>query len=213
MKIAAMSDSHGLLPSIQEADILCIAGDISPLAIQRSIQMDDWLKNSFLPWCRELPVKQILLVPGNHDFALTDRRIFDSFLQESDNIKLLIDELYTFAGKIFYGTPWCEGPKNWAFVPEDTYKYYINIPKCDVLIAHQPPDIKKVGCSYPNSSLEQNFGSKNLIDQIFDQEIKNTICGHIHTGKNYHFQDYNFYNVSLLDEHYKPYKDVTYFEI
>ena len=69
MKITAISDLHGNLPTIDQSDILIISGDISPLNIQRSKpQMKMWLETIFLYWINTLPVDKVFLIAGNHDF-------------------------------------------------------------------------------------------------------------------------------------------------
>lgn len=215
MQIAAFSDSHGDLPKIHESDVLVIAGDISPLQLQRSpFLMMNWFVDTFLPWCKEQPVKKIYLVPGNHDFWFENYSYVNSFITSAEldgKLKILVDEFDEFEGKSFYGTPWCEGPKGWAFVPVDTEPLYDKIPDCSVLISHQPPDIDKLGCSYPNTSSERNFGSKNLAKSIYEHKIDYVFCGHIHTGTHeVKYARTNFYNVSLLNEAYKPRQGVTY---
>ena len=52
MKIIAISDLHGYLPTIEEqADIMLIAGDISPLKIQgMKTLMKEWMEEEFVPW-------------------------------------------------------------------------------------------------------------------------------------------------------------------
>lgn len=217
MKIAAFSDSHGELPEIESSDVLCIAGDISPLQIQRNlIMMETWFTETFLPWCKNQPVKKILLIAGNHDFFFQNYSKTRALI-ESSNVKnkliYLEDEGVRYKGKIFYGCPWCTGPFGWAFTGTQSQIAYNNIPACDVLIVHQPPKVKKLGCSYPNTTNERDFGSEQLMQSIVKRDIDHTICGHIHTGESCSINNLNFYNVSLLNESYNRFKDVTYFEI
>lgn len=69
MKLIAVSDLHGSLPKIEdEADIMIIAGDISPLYIQgRKPAMISWLKNEFIDWINSLNVETVYLIAGNHE--------------------------------------------------------------------------------------------------------------------------------------------------
>ena len=51
MKIIGISDMHGQLDGfeIPVGDVLCIAGDISPLKAQRNMpQMISWLRKTFI---------------------------------------------------------------------------------------------------------------------------------------------------------------------
>ena len=69
MKLIAISDLHGYLPTIEEqADIMLIAGDISPLDIQGTrVLMREWIEDEFIPWINELKVEKVFLVAGNHE--------------------------------------------------------------------------------------------------------------------------------------------------
>lgn len=160
MKICAISDLHGILPSVPECDVLCIAGDVVDLLVQRSSdESDAWWSTAFITWADKLSCKKIFVVPGNHDIyieQLYDGLIKDITLQEFKNkislltnnkVVFLIDELYEYEGVKFYGTPWIAPIhwQKWAF--EDTqHKYdecvcpYENIPDCDILITHENPN-------------------------------------------------------------------------
>lgn len=137
MKICAVSDLHGILPSIPECDVLCIAGDIIDLIVQRSSdESDAWWSTAFITWANKLSCEKIFVVPGNHDIyieQLYNGLIKDITLQEfKDKISLLtnskvvflIDELYEYKGVTFYGTPWIAPIhwQTWAF--EDTQHEY-----------------------------------------------------------------------------------------
>lgn len=137
MKICAISDLHGILPSIPECDVLCIAGDVVDLIVQRSSdESDAWWSTAFITWANKLSCKKIFVVPGNHDIyieQLYNGLIKDTTLQEfKDKISLLtnnkvvflIDELHEYKGVTFYGTPWIAPIhwQTWAF--EDTQHEY-----------------------------------------------------------------------------------------
>ena len=71
IKCIAISDTHGSLPQLPECDVVCCAGDISPLDYQGDqTQMVSWFCLEFLPWVEKLPCKKFILVGGNHDFFL-----------------------------------------------------------------------------------------------------------------------------------------------
>lgn len=215
MKIVAFSDTHGVrpLPIVDPCDVVIIAGDFIPLYIQRDLEKSEqWFKNVFLDWAEDLQCEKIIFVGGNHDFFLErlGKEKIKSIISEAgleDKAIYLQDELYEYNGKTFYGTPYCEGPQGWAFVPTDTQVYYEKIPNCDILITHQPPRVEKVGCSFPDTMWEENWGSEKLRLAMIDKDIKVNICGHIHTGTHGGVQDGYYdrkiYNVSILDEQYK----------
>lgn len=125
MKICAISDLHGNLPTIPECDVLCIAGDVVELVVQRdSDESDKWWSVTFVNWVDKLPCKKVIVVPGNHDIYI--ERLYDSLdkditlqqfkdkisLLTNDKVVFLIDELYEYKGVTFYGTPWI-APIHW----------------------------------------------------------------------------------------------------
>ena len=174
LKIVAISDIHGMLPELPECDVVCCAGDISPLEYQSDqTQMLGWFYLVFLPWVESLPCKKFIIVAGNHDFFLQNihRRLIDesdgyrryTWRSASDVMKKLLpgnlrgkynklvylcDSSYEYEGHRFYGTPWIGDLSNWAFYQDnDTLmQKYKNIPKqCDVIITHMPPKIEGLG--------------------------------------------------------------------
>lgn len=163
MKVAAMSDLHGYLPTpeaVGVVDIVLIAGDISPLDIQRDhLQMYDWVFETLLPWIKSLQCVKVFLTPGNHDFFFERRMISKSGrilnlkpaleLASNSKLKILMDESTTFYNKedlgndlVIYGTPRCKQFGNWAFMHDEVKleDYYEMIPdNVDILLTHQPP--------------------------------------------------------------------------
>ena len=100
MKIAAISDLHGYLPEIEECDVLCICGDITPLEIQRNyLKTEEWITEIFLTWIKKLPCDKVFLVGGNHDFWFSSEsessiyRII--FSQEIYNLEYLYNNKYS----------------------------------------------------------------------------------------------------------------------
>ena len=71
MKVVAFSDPHGYLPKLKdfpECDVVCIAGDICPLDVQRDlVESISWFLLEFKPWAESLPCKKVIFVGGNHD--------------------------------------------------------------------------------------------------------------------------------------------------
>ena len=174
LKIVAISDIHGMLPELPECDVVCCAGDISPLDYQSDqTQMLGWFYLVFLPWVESLPCKKFLLCAGNHDFFLQNihRRLIDSsdgcmrytWRSPGDVTKKLFpgmlkgkynkfvylcDSSFEYEGKRFYGTPWIADLSRWAFYLDNDslMEKYKNIPKkCDVIITHMPPKIEGLG--------------------------------------------------------------------
>jgi Icc-related predicted phosphoesterase len=215
MKICAISDLHGYLPKVEDmplSDVVCIAGDISPLRIQRNKLLSAiWFGNTFIPWCESLPCVKVILVAGNHDFFLED---YDEpggvTLKLGRNNKLIYlrNSSYKYGHKTFYGTPHITDLPRWAFsiTDEEAHKIFSRIPNCDVLITHTPPfDAANTGTVFGLDHYP-DYGSYALRGEIIDKNIDLIICGHVHTG-NHELSDWGTHkivNVSYLDEDYRP---------
>ena len=175
IKVVGISDIHGSLPDIPKCDVVCCAGDISPLEIQNNqTSMVSWFCLEFLPWVKKLPCKKFILVAGNHDFFLQNihKVLIDwskdgytrytwigandvmenllpgDLMKTYDKLVYLCDSSYEYKGHTFYGSPWIRDLKRWAFyLDNDSLKEKFNkIPeKCDVIITHMPPKIEGLG--------------------------------------------------------------------
>lgn len=206
LQLIATSDIHGYTPKIQEpCDIYIIAGDICPISNHELYYQYEWLENPFYKFLEKIPAKSILIVAGNHDFALQTKygkRIMNEFMPP--NVRYLEDEFIEIDNKTFYGTPWTPRLSGWAFSAEGSYAENIfkKIPdNLDVLISHGPPKGygDKVSMSYE--------GSKELLDQVEQKKPKIMICGHIHEGYGHYCIPgcpTEIYNVSYLNRHYEP---------
>ncbi len=211
-KLVCFSDSHGYLPDIPECDLVLISGDIIPLDIQRNANLSyKWLTTTFTDWIKRCKCQTIYMIAGNHDFYfqseathfrefIENKNLRDKFCYLQDNI--VIDETTGFS---ICGIPWITGLSGWAFNSHDLYRKFSHIDSVDILLCHQPPKYEKIGCSYPNTKYERDFGSSEITDALKDKNIKLLLCGHIHSGdhsKN-KMGNIEMYNVSLLDEDYR----------
>ena len=159
MKIAAISDLHGLLPKdLPDGDVLCICGDIVPLEYQNdSYQSVAWFALEFVPWTDSLPYKKVILVAGNHDFFLETlhkklinvpevdgfsefkwrspsdvlKRLLPGLNKSKHKLVYLCDNSVEIEGKTFYGTPYIADLERWAFYRDkDNLKsLFAKIPK------------------------------------------------------------------------------------
>lgn len=233
MRITAISDIHGSLIDIEETDLLIIAGDWSPLEIQSTRpKMCDWLKKTFVPYLGSLPAEKIILVAGNHDFICDenflnwdymsydlpvapiyfDRDILNPLLRKyklHNKIKYLDKSSTTYNGIRIYGCPNVEGCCGWAFGRAEYTMPYKDIPKCDILITHQPPRYNGLGSVMFNGVLH-DFGSFLLMDAIIKRKPSLVFCGHIHDGDHteqiYSYGDGNvtrLYNCSIKNDDYE----------
>lgn len=161
MKICATSDLHGILPEIKEpCELVLICGDIMPLRMQRNIpQSEKWLKTEFADWVKSLPCEGVVMVGGNHDFAIAN--MYQQPLKQNvilrtpTNGKLVLLENNTYthisdSGKTYtiWGTPFCKIFGNWAFMyePETLKEAYATMPEyCDIVLSHDAPQICGLG--------------------------------------------------------------------
>lgn len=220
--IAAFSDIHGTLPSVIDCcDIVCICGDIFPQNIERDIEASKkWFEGIFLPWTQNLPCDIIIMIPGNHCFYLEavyhqHKKIIIPTTY-SGKCVCLVDESFIYRDIKFYGTPWITNLPRWAFNTDTPISVFDKIPyNCDILLTHHAPNYGKLGCSYPNTANEKNYGCDELCHVInLRPHIRYHFCGHIHTGLHGGVKIGNTmsYNVSILDEQYHPGFPITYIE-
>lgn len=225
-----LSDFHGILPKIDSfSELLIIAGDISPFPIQGNIkEMENWLETDFRDWVEKLPIIQVILVPGNHDFIFQNKSIkWRKDFQKSFGGKLIILQhepcilnIYDKEYKIF-GTPYCHQYGNWPFMLPDEQleeKFKSIPPDLDILITHDP--VFSMGDTdvilkprYQSQAHFSHIGSiplKMRLLEMYDkgeQLPKYIFCGHIHTGEHelkeliYGNQIVKVANVSLMDEY------------
>lgn len=234
IRIAATSDIHGFLDGLNEEvgkvnpHILVIAGDIHPCRID--INADTWFRNKFFPMVREWAKKsiQVVAIPGNHDFWLSDYLAGKIECELPPNFHLLLDEEEIVYGLRFYGTPWVPWINGqWCFEASDkTLSYeFSKIPeKIDILITHSPPLIKhgQIDISTQNDKrFWRHFGSKELKKEIEGKAPHLVLCGHIHSGEHKcniienSTSSYNTlcYNVSRVDERYHITYPLTVIEV
>ena len=219
MKLIAISDLHGNLPVIEEnANILIIAGDISPLNIQgNKPKMIKWLKTKFIDWINSLNVEKVYLIAGNHDWVFencSDSLIVELCMLSNSKLVYLCNqeiEYYDSDGKKWkiFGTPYCHQFGNWAFMRDDDTleELYKDIPKnIDILISHDAP----YGCSdicfedvYWRG--EKHIGCVPLRDIILERSPKMVFHGHLHSS-NHEIEilgKSKVINCSLLNENYE----------
>lgn len=217
MKITAISDIHGYLPEIDQTDLLLIAGDWSPLEIQTNfLYMKEWLKDQFVPWMTKTKAKKIIFIAGNHDFICDPIYIYPYNFQNDllepllkynnliKKVKYLENNFSIYKGYKIYGCPYVEGCRGWAFSMAEINKHYRNIPKCDILITHQPPMFNSVGATMiENTPLE--LGSFELLQSLTKANPTYHFFGHVHEG-NHNPSVYcntTLYNCSLKNEDYQ----------
>jgi Icc-related predicted phosphoesterase len=229
MRITAISDIHGDLIQIKPTDLLIIAGDWSPLEIQRNpFFMREWMNDCLLEWFKEIHADKIIFIAGNHDFVcdpnyinmgFTELQFLLSFEKDflqpllrkhnlTNKVKYLCNSLTVYKGYRIYGFPNVEGCRGWAFSQAEIRQSFKLIKKCDILITHQPPLYNRIGRTVVNKQ-DCEFGSYQLLDVIQRKRPQYLFCGHIHEGDHsktvYNHPEGGFtemYNCSIKDEEY-----------
>ena len=217
LKIVAISDLHGILPEIIEsADIMIIAGDIVPLNIQRDKpESKYWFEHDFAEWIEQLPVDEVFMIAGNHDFYLeniTEDNLRDLRIACKGKLHYLCNEKAVYVDSFgqswnIFGTPYCHEFGRWAFMLPDSKltDKFREIPEIvDIIISHDPPyfygDCDIVMENF--SKLWTHLGNKPLAQRLHDVDYKILFCGHIHSGDHDLNDFYNTVNVSILNERY-----------
>lgn len=201
-RIVAISDDHHkrYYIDLPEGDILIHGGDFTYRGepIERMLVID-WLNHISKKY------KHVVIIMGNHDINMTRDWFvqYECLEKVAKNVHLLQDTGIELEGVNFYGSPYSVRFGDWGFgEPEEKLiKRFSHIPKkTDVLITHGPP----------YSILDKNkngecCGSKALYERI--KKLPNLKChifGHIHEGYGKKtIENVDFYNVSVLNEHYQ----------
>ena len=233
MNIIAISDLHGYLPTMTgEAEVMLIAGDISPLDIQfNKPKMFNWLETEFKDWIDSLPVEKVFLIAGNHDAffeSMTDtkkyefQKIFGGKLKYLENETTVYFDSNGISWTIF-GAPYCHiFGWGWPFMRSEEYmeEKFKDIPdNVDIIISHDPPygvgEVDVILEDVRHGADELHRGNIPLSKRLSQIKYKYLFCGHIHSGAHSltSFNGGSCINVSVKDEFYKPSYTPFYFEI
>lgn len=223
MKIAAVSDQHGMLShSIPECDVFATVGDVMPLYSSaedwKHWKELEWVKTKYVRWLKRQPFEHALIVWGNHDIAAMapdTRSILTEMLNEIEGVTVLDYDTPSVAidGVRFSGYPYTPTiqQRNWAFsLPrgdarvEMALNMYVH-PDTDVLLTHGPP----MGFLDLVPERMENVGCAMLASKIVEVSPKVVMCGHIHEARGQRAWMWNregfatrVINVSLCDRDY-----------
>jgi predicted phosphohydrolase len=211
MKIVALSDLHGYLPTVPDCDLLLLAGDLTPVWNHELFDQARWLDTEFRAWLAGLPARHIVGVAGNHDFVF-ERAPY--LLPRDLPWTYLEDEGTEWQGLRIYGTPWQLPFCDWAFnlPPEALRRQWARIPDdTDVLVLHSPPFGYGDGVPTPDGGVRR-CGCPHLLQRIEAIRPRLAVFGHIHEGRGeWQLGPTRLANVTFLDALYRPaYKPWTW---
>jgi len=221
INVIALSDTHNIydFADVPSGDLLIIAGDIlmngnikelKQVMLQLDMESHRW--------------KHILIVPGNHDFALErmckEKKLWREFAEDNEiqyfplNMTISHEGLVEILGLKIFTWSWVPNLPNWAFhmFDSDVEKQLAELAistEVDIVVSHGPPRgildwIKNYGA----------VGSKTM-EEAFKFKYNIHIFGHIHEGYGKTIRDSSniirtnnaefrrYYNVSVLNEYYQ----------
>lgn len=192
--------------NLPEGDVLVHAGDICMYGNLEEV-------GEFAKWMHRVRdnYKKIIVIAGNHDFAMQDHPEEARRLLESEGITYLNNQEVEYGGLKFYGSPYTPTFYAWAFMKdrgEEIRQEWNKIPlDTNVLITHGPP----FGVLDKNAMWGDMCGCEELKDVVFNHlpELKLHVFGHIHEGYG-QWMDLSktgavhFVNASVNNEAYSP---------
>jgi Icc-related predicted phosphoesterase len=221
MRIAALSDLHGYLPTVPQCDLLIVAGDVCVDQIGKSHaavahdQQERWFDRYVRPWFGKAPAVHKVMTWGNHDWCGEDGDFGDDMpgRAKSEALQIVVDgeTSVPFVGLSrslrIWATPWSNAFMDWAFMkkPEELAEIYAAIPVgIDILVSHQPPFGYGDLSVLRGAGQSEHHGSRELLATIKRVRPKLVICGHIHEGHGrYEYDGIPIYNVSVVDEQFR----------
>lgn len=216
MRIAAISDIHGMLPTMPEGevDLVVIAGDIMP-DLRPIINQREWLDNDFRNWLTWFPARlPIVATWGNHDIYA------EGCGRDCPKLPWMIgvDMMFEVDGKKIYTFPWVPNLPFWAYSGQDDIRPALHahmIPEnIDILVSHGPP--RGISDEVPGA---HHVGSEAILKRCMETKPPVMICGHIHEGRGKWATPWGgtLYNVASIggtDMKFKPYPERwTYLEV
>lgn len=227
VKICAMSDLHGYLPSVEPCDLVLICGDIVPLRIQgRTKDSYKWFSTEFKEWAMNLPCDKVIFIAGNHECTLPNHyNDYKQLFYNDSKVTYLCHEGYIYKGLdgkeySIFGTPYCKVFGNWAFMLSDPEleEKYSEIPEnLDILITHDAPYgvsdvLLQKECKWATG---EHIGNVPLREAILEKQPKIHVFGHLHSvSKEFNtLGSTKVRNCSIKDEFYNVAYPPTYFTI
>lgn len=186
MRIACLSDLHGLLPEeAPECDLLVLAGDVLPDRVAEGALLDGQRRfffDALCPWL-EGPVAAragaVVAVAGNHDELFAT----EPGVAREGPWRYLLDEGTAVGDLEVWGTPWSLGDPDWCFTVAgegDLARLLAHVPEAtDVLVSHGP----MWGLLDASALTGGHRGSLALLDAVVRVRPRLVVVGHTHPGR------------------------------
>ena len=204
IKIDLLSDTHNRHARCKcdGGDILIHAGDMTGRGEKNEII-------EFLDWFSEQDYKELILIPGNHDFGFEKTAKECVTMCKDRGITLLNDSGVTVQGIKIWGSPvqpwfhdWAfnrkrgaEIKRHWDLIPDDT----------EILVTHGPPMGILDMTTFVDGSPNIPVGCQDLIDKLAKTQVKLHVFGHIHEARGVLYSGPRTYvNAAFLDRMYYP---------
>jgi Icc-related predicted phosphoesterase len=117
----------------EEADVLCIVGDLTFRGTDKELKAFEldlqFVRHQF---------KQIIWTGGNHDLGLEDYKDRGYGIAQRTNTVYLNEEVYTYEGIRFYGSPQSCRFGSWAFMYDRPTNRWADLPQATVYMIHGP---------------------------------------------------------------------------
>lgn len=183
MKTWIISDSHGLHKQLQVPegiDTIIHAGDSTNYhnLLQNQVEFHD-----FKNWFLDLPIKNKVLIAGNHDAWAT--KLYNVEDLKSQGIIYLEHEVAIVEGKTIFGSPYTPSFGDWYHMKDrgKISRYWEIIgSNIDVLVTHGPPKGILDLTENRDYSLEQ-CGDNALYKRVMQMKPRFHVFGHIHDFK------------------------------
>lgn len=194
-RIVCTSDTHRMhmMLDVPDGDIFIHAGDFTDWG-----SINDIL--GFSDWLAELPHKHKIVIAGNHDVKFeTYPEISKAALKNAcKDVIYLNNKMVEVEGLKIFGSPYTTRFAG-AFQLDIDKEFWKNLPDgIDILVTHQPP------YGILDKVLDENTGSKGLLERVIEIKPKLHVFGHIHESYGKIKQRYGitFVNAASLNWRY-----------
>ena len=205
MKTWILSDIHGHhdLLKIPEVDTVIIAGDVTNSFILYRNEQEFF---SFKNWLFDLPIKNKVLIAGNHDAYATKKYNIDDL--KTNGIIYLEHEYVEIENKLIFGSPYTPTFGNWYFNVNRNklQKYWEGLEgPIHILVTHGPPK-GILDLTLNREDKLEMCGDKALLNKVLELRPKIHVFGHIHNFKQCinqgirEYQGIKFINASIVED-------------